>query len=84
MYAQVRAQDTHAIDTLDSAKLSSFKSLIDLAGATSAFSNAKARVTLLAPTDEVRAAQHRAGFLAPDLVLLTYALDPCCASNDPS
>uniref|UniRef100_A0A383WIZ7 FAS1 domain-containing protein n=1 Tax=Tetradesmus obliquus TaxID=3088 RepID=A0A383WIZ7_TETOB len=53
---QVRAADTHAIDTLNTAKLSSFKSLIDLAGATAAFSNEKARVTLLAPTDEAVAA----------------------------
>ncbi|WIA44464.1 hypothetical protein OEZ86_007211 [Tetradesmus obliquus] len=53
---QVRAADTHAIDTLNTAKLSSFKSLIDLAGATAEFSNEKARVTLLAPTDEAVAA----------------------------
>jgi hypothetical protein len=54
MYAQVRAAETHAIDTLEKEKLTTFKSLIDLAGATAAFSNEKARVTLLAPTNEVR------------------------------
>jgi hypothetical protein len=53
-FVQVRAQEAHAITTMKKAELSTFLSLIDMAGATAAFSNEKARVTLLAPTDEVR------------------------------
>jgi hypothetical protein len=71
---QVRAAETHAIDTLKAAKLSTFASLIDLAGATAAFSNEKARVTLLAPTDEVRdellCATAGRGLMVPWLLLL--------------
>jgi hypothetical protein len=65
VYAQVHAADTHAISTLEAANLSEFKGLIDLAGATAAFSNEKARVTLLAPTNEVRVDHCWAGYLAP-------------------
>lgn len=54
MYLQVHAVDTHVIDTLEAAKLGSFKSLVDLSGATAAFQSEDARITILAPTDEVR------------------------------
>lgn len=60
----LQAAPKHTIDVVDKEKLTLFKTLVDISGATKAFSNEKARVTVLAPTNAVGAATRRASTLA--------------------